>query len=195
MPAGAQPAAESHHALFPGLREIDLHSREVDLHHLNHTARLKALAASKDGGSLRGSAVVPASTGVHPFELPGPPSVSADDHGKGAQSSTSPVVPVGSSKAAGGAAAVPGKRRTIAWAVTVSKDGNFVDGAAVLMRAVQRASENSEYDMVFVAICHPTVRWPCAFSRPVPSPHSSASPGPLVSGRVCLYRSGRRGTS
>jgi hypothetical protein len=60
---------------------------------------------------------------------------------------------------------------TVAWAVTASQDGPFVDGAAVLMRAVQLAHPTaaaaasgrsaavavpaSAYAHAFVAICHP----------------------------------------
>ena len=50
------------------------------------------------------------------------------------------------------------KKQTIAWAVTVSKDGNFVDGAAVLMRGVQLATKDSVYNHAFVAIVHPTIK-------------------------------------
>ena len=66
-----------------------------------------------------------------------------------------------------------GKTKTIAWVVAASQDGPFMDGAAVLKRAVElahpsppvpatttsadstAAASQGEFDHAFVAICHP----------------------------------------
>lgn len=55
------------------------------------------------------------------------------------------------------------KRRRIAFAITITKDGNFQDGAAVLAYSIIKAMRDSEYDISFVAFVHPTV----SSSRPV----------------------------
>lgn len=69
---------------------------------------------------------------------------------------------------------VKGKTKTIAWVVAASQDGPFMDGAAVLKRAVELAhplpsaatttagtsavadsAPQEEFEHAFVAICHP----------------------------------------
>ena len=45
-------------------------------------------------------------------------------------------------------------RRTVAYAVSVSKDGNFFDGAAVLGWSIIQAHRESNYDVALVAIVH-----------------------------------------
>jgi hypothetical protein len=40
----------------------------------------------------------------------------------------------------------PTPRRTIAWAISVSKDGPFVDGAAVLLESIKRTHHNPHQD-------------------------------------------------
>ena len=50
------------------------------------------------------------------------------------------------------------KRRRIAYAITITKDGFFQDGAAVLAYSIIKSSkEQCEFDIAFVAFVHPSV--------------------------------------
>ncbi len=49
------------------------------------------------------------------------------------------------------------KRKRIAYAITITKDGFFGDGAAVLVYSILKSSVNSAYDISFVAFVHPNV--------------------------------------
>ena len=50
------------------------------------------------------------------------------------------------------------KRRRIAYAITITKDGFFQDGAAVLAYSIIKSSmQQSEFDISFVAFVHPSV--------------------------------------
>jgi len=53
--------------------------------------------------------------------------------------------------------APPPRRPTVAYAITVTKDGHFVDGAAVVSEGARRAMASSLYALALVAIVHPTV--------------------------------------
>ena len=55
------------------------------------------------------------------------------------------------------------KRRKIAYAITITKDGFFQDGAAVLAYSIFKASKDSDVDISLVSFVHPTV----VTSRPV----------------------------
>ena len=81
------------------------------------------------------------------------------DASMNASASTSMVVGAGRSLLQEGLATTALKKngKTIAYCVTVSKDGNFMDGAAVLGWSVMRAHRFSEYDFQLVAIVHPSV--------------------------------------
>lgn len=48
-------------------------------------------------------------------------------------------------------------RKRIAYAITITKDGFFQDGAAVLVYSILKSSVNSPYDVSFVAFVHPNV--------------------------------------
>lgn len=48
-------------------------------------------------------------------------------------------------------------RKRIAYAITITKDGFFQDGAAVLVYSILKSSVNSPYDISFVAFVHPNV--------------------------------------
>ena len=50
------------------------------------------------------------------------------------------------------------KRRRIAYAITITKDGFFQDGAAVLAYSIIKSSmQQCEFDIAFVAFVHPSV--------------------------------------
>lgn len=49
------------------------------------------------------------------------------------------------------------KRPRYAFAITITSDGPFQDGAAVLAYSIVRVSENKNYDVSLVAFVHPTV--------------------------------------
>ncbi len=49
------------------------------------------------------------------------------------------------------------KRKRIAYAITITKDGFFGDGAAVLVYSILKSSVHSAYDISFVAFVHPNV--------------------------------------
>ena len=57
----------------------------------------------------------------------------------------------------------PPVRRRIAYAITMTKDGPFQDGAAVLAYSILRISKNKDYDTSLVAFIHPEV----VTSRPI----------------------------
>jgi hypothetical protein len=57
----------------------------------------------------------------------------------------------------------PNRRKRIAYAITITKDGFFQDGAAVLAYSIYSVSKNSGYDVSLVAFVHPNV----TTSRPV----------------------------
>eukprot|EP01041_Mallomonas_annulata_P008674 gene8674-17907_t len=48
-------------------------------------------------------------------------------------------------------------RQKIAYAITITKDGFFQDGAAVLAYSVIAASKGKDYDITFIAFVHPNV--------------------------------------
>jgi hypothetical protein len=48
-------------------------------------------------------------------------------------------------------------RKRIAYAITITKDGMFLDGAAVLVYSIMKHSSNSKYDISFIAFVHPNV--------------------------------------
>jgi hypothetical protein len=49
-------------------------------------------------------------------------------------------------------------RKRIAYAITITKDGFFQDGAAVLVYSILKQSQGTKYDISFVAFVHPDVR-------------------------------------
>lgn len=49
------------------------------------------------------------------------------------------------------------KRKRYAYAITITKDGFFQDGAAVLAYSIMKYSWNASYDISFVAFVHPNV--------------------------------------
>ena len=49
------------------------------------------------------------------------------------------------------------KRKRYAYAITITKDGFFQDGAAVLMYSIMKYSYNASYDISFIAFVHPNV--------------------------------------
>lgn len=49
------------------------------------------------------------------------------------------------------------KKRRIAYAITISKDGSFQDGAAILAYSIYEASKNFNDVISFVAFVHPNV--------------------------------------
>lgn len=49
------------------------------------------------------------------------------------------------------------KRKRYAYAITITKDGFFQDGAAVLVYSIMKYSWNASYDISFVAFVHPNV--------------------------------------
>jgi hypothetical protein len=49
------------------------------------------------------------------------------------------------------------KRKRYAYAITITKDGFFQDGAAVLAYSIMKYSWNATYDISFVAFVHPNV--------------------------------------
>ena len=51
-----------------------------------------------------------------------------------------------------------GERKVIAYAISVTADGPYMDGAAVLAHAIRKASANSKYGMDLVAIVFPEVK-------------------------------------
>lgn len=48
--------------------------------------------------------------------------------------------------------------KVIAYAVSVTRDGPYMDGAAVLAHAIRTAARRSKYGFELVAIVHPTVQ-------------------------------------
>ena len=48
-------------------------------------------------------------------------------------------------------------RKTIAYAITITKDGFFQDGAAVLAYSIITASKNRDYNVTLIAFVHPNV--------------------------------------
>ena len=66
------------------------------------------------------------------------------------------VAATGTAQAAAAAVAPP-HNRTVAWAVTITKDGPFLDGAAVLGHAIRLAHAQSPFRTELVAIVHPEV--------------------------------------
>lgn len=55
------------------------------------------------------------------------------------------------------------RKKRIAYAITITKDGNFQDGAAVLAYSIFNSSRNDQYQISLVAFVHPNV----TTSRPV----------------------------
>ena len=55
------------------------------------------------------------------------------------------------------------RRRKIAYAITITKDGDFQDGAAVLAYSIYLASKNGHEDISLISFVHPNV----TTSRPV----------------------------
>jgi hypothetical protein len=55
------------------------------------------------------------------------------------------------------------KKRRIAYAITLTKDGFFADGAAVLAYSIMKVSTQCEFDVSLVAFVHPNV----TTSRPI----------------------------
>lgn len=51
-----------------------------------------------------------------------------------------------------------GERKVIAYAISVTADGPYMDGAAVLAHAIRKASADSKYGMDLVAIVFPEVK-------------------------------------
>ena len=49
------------------------------------------------------------------------------------------------------------KRRRIAYAITITKDGFFQDGAAILAYSILNVSRNSPFDISLIAFVHPNV--------------------------------------
>lgn len=49
------------------------------------------------------------------------------------------------------------KKKSIAYAISVTADGPYMDGAAVLAHGIRKASEQSKYGMELIAIIHPNV--------------------------------------
>ena len=54
-------------------------------------------------------------------------------------------------------------RQRVAYAITITKDGFFQDGAAILAYSVMNISRNADYDFSLVAFVHPNV----SISRPI----------------------------
>jgi hypothetical protein len=54
-------------------------------------------------------------------------------------------------------------RKRIAYAITMSKDGSFLDCAAVLAYSIHKISQNVNYDVSLIAFVHPNV----TSSRPI----------------------------
>ena len=50
-----------------------------------------------------------------------------------------------------------GGRLRVAFAITMTKDGNFLDGAAILAYSIAEAARGKEYDWSLVAFVHPNV--------------------------------------
>ena len=48
-------------------------------------------------------------------------------------------------------------RRVIAYAISVTADGPYMDGAAVLAHGIRQASKDSKYGMDLIALVHPNV--------------------------------------
>jgi hypothetical protein len=48
-------------------------------------------------------------------------------------------------------------RKRIAYAITITKDGFFQDGAAVLAYSIMKYAQNSTYDISLIAFVHPNV--------------------------------------
>lgn len=57
----------------------------------------------------------------------------------------------------------PSQRKRIAYAISITKDGAFQDGAAVLAFSIFNNSRGSDYDVSLIAFVHPNV----TTSRPV----------------------------
>jgi hypothetical protein len=49
------------------------------------------------------------------------------------------------------------KRKRYAYAITITKDGFFQDGAAVLAYSIMKYSRSAKYDISFIAFVHPNV--------------------------------------
>lgn len=49
------------------------------------------------------------------------------------------------------------RRKRIAYAITMTKDGSFQDGAAVLAYSIMKISKGKEYDVSLIAFVHPDV--------------------------------------
>lgn len=49
------------------------------------------------------------------------------------------------------------RRKRYAYAITITKDGFFQDGAAVLAYSIMKYSQNAPYDISFIAFVHPNV--------------------------------------
>lgn len=48
-------------------------------------------------------------------------------------------------------------RKRLAYVITITKDGSFQDGAAVLAYSIMKYAKNSTYDISFIAFVHPNV--------------------------------------
>lgn len=51
-----------------------------------------------------------------------------------------------------------GEKKVVCYAITMTKDGKYMDGAAVLGHAIHLAHRSSAYEYELVAIVHPEVR-------------------------------------
>ena len=56
-----------------------------------------------------------------------------------------------------GLSAPPEQRKVIAYAISVTADGPYMDGAAVLAYAIKKFSAESQYGLDLIAIVYPTV--------------------------------------
>lgn len=52
---------------------------------------------------------------------------------------------------------LPPTRKRLAYAITITKDGFFQDGAAVLAYSIMKYAQNSTYDISLIAFVHPNV--------------------------------------
>ena len=124
------------HGLYQGLQQLE-EVAEKGLHKLEEVAETWA-----NGSSARMDAIDTGSADWpnHVYRLPSAPHA------------TSPTAPP-----------TPPKRRRVAYAITITKDGFFQDGAAVLAYSIFSVSRHTELDISLIAFVHPNV----STSRPL----------------------------
>lgn len=88
------------------------------------------------------------------------PKVASPAHKSATNKAVNTIVPIRSHAVAATVAAVEmiaPKKKSVAFAITITSDGMVVDGACVLLYSIVKAHMDSNLEISFVALVHPSV--------------------------------------